>query len=51
MNATMRVLGWSTLPLGSICGGLFGETLGVRPALAVAATGGMTAFLWLLSPP
>jgi MFS family permease len=51
MNATMRVLGWSTLPLGAICGGVFGETLGVRPALAVAGAGGMTAFLWLLFSP
>jgi MFS family permease len=51
MNATMRVLGWSTLPLGSMCGGLFGETLGVRSALVVAAIGGMTAFLWLLCSP
>lgn len=51
MNATMRVLGWSTLPLGAMCGGLFGETLGVRAALVVAAIGGMTAFLWLLCSP
>lgn len=51
MNATMRVLGWSTLPLGSMCGGVFGESLGVRPALVVAAAGGMTAFLWLLFSP
>jgi MFS family permease len=51
MNATMRVLGWGTLPLGSACGGFFGETLGVRSALVMAAVGGMTAFLWLLFSP
>ena len=49
--ATMRVLGWSTLPLGAACGGFFGETLGVRAALVMAALGGMTAFLWLLCSP
>jgi MFS family permease len=51
MNATMRVLGWSTLPLGAACGGLFGEILGVRAALVMAVIGGMTAFLWLLFSP
>jgi MFS family permease len=51
MNATMRVLGWSTLPLGAACGGLFGEILGVRVALVMAVIGGMTAFLWLLFSP
>jgi MFS family permease len=51
MHATMRFLGWSTLPLGALCGGLLGETFGVRLALVVAAVGGMTAFLWLLGSP
>ena len=51
MHATMRFLGWSTQPLGALCGGLLGETCGVRHALVVAAVGGMTAFLWLLGSP
>jgi MFS family permease len=51
MHATMRCIGWSTLPLGALIGGLLGEMLGVRPALAVAATCGLTAVVWLVCSP
>jgi MFS family permease len=45
MNATMRFLVWGTLPLGGLLGGVLGDTIGVRPALWVAAIGGLFTFL------
>jgi MFS family permease len=33
------------LPLGGLVGGVLGDTIGVRPALWVAAIGGSLAFL------
>ncbi|HEX5496771.1 MAG TPA: MFS transporter, partial [Mycobacteriales bacterium] len=45
MNATMRFLVWGTLPLGGLLGGVLGATIGVRPALFVAAVGTSLAFL------
>ena len=51
MNATMRFLVWGTLPLGSLLGGVLGEVLGLRPALAVAALLGLSCFLPVLFSP
>jgi MFS family permease len=45
MNATMRFLVWGTMPLGGVLGGVLGDTIGVRPALWVAAIGGLFTFL------
>jgi MFS family permease len=45
MNATMRFLVWGTMPIGGLVGGVLGDTIGVRPALWVAAAGGTLAFL------
>ncbi len=51
MNATMRFLVWGTMPLGGLVGGVLGEALGLRLAIAVSAGGGLLAFLWVaLSP-
>lgn len=51
MNATMRFLVWGTMPLGGLVGGVLGEALGLRPAIAITAVGGLLAFLWVaLSP-
>ncbi len=51
MNATMRFLVWGTMPLGGLLGGVLGASLGLRAAIAVAAAGGLLAFLWVaLSP-
>lgn len=51
MNATMRFLVWGTMPLGGILGGVLGTSFGLRAAIAVAAGGGLLAFLWVaLSP-
>jgi MFS family permease len=38
-------------PLGAIIGGLLGTAVGVRPALLIAAAGGVLACLWLLPSP
>jgi MFS family permease len=39
VNATMRLVAWSTVPLGGVLGGALGQTLGLRPTLWVAAGG------------
>ncbi|HEV8354193.1 MAG TPA: MFS transporter [bacterium] len=51
MNATMRFIVWGTMPLGGLAGGYLGEVLGLRPAIAVTAAGGLLAFLWVLFSP
>jgi MFS family permease len=49
--ATMHVIAWSTLPVGSLVGGILGEWLGLRATLAIGALGGLVGFLWtVLSP-
>lgn len=51
MNATMRFMVWGTMPIGSFLGGILGGRIGLRPALWVAAIGGLFAFVPpLLSP-
>jgi MFS family permease len=37
MNASYRLVGWGTMPLGALLGGILAEALGLRPAFAVAA--------------
>lgn len=37
MNATYRLLGWGTMPLGAVVGGLVAEWAGLRTAFAVGA--------------
>jgi len=51
VNATMRFIDWGTLPLGALLGGVLGETLGIRPTLAVSAAGMALALLWVLFSP
>ncbi len=51
MNASMRFLVWGTMPLGGLLGGVLGSTVGVRPALLVAAVGQSLAFLWIFFSP
>ncbi|NJC73625.1 MFS transporter [Planosporangium thailandense] len=51
MNATMRFLVWGTMPIGGLVGGALGSYLGVRPALWVAAIGGMLTFLPVFGSP
>jgi hypothetical protein len=51
VNATMRVLVWGAIPLGSLVGGGVATVLGVRGALAVAAAGVLLSSLWLVLSP
>ena len=51
VNATMRVLIWGTIPVGSLLGGGVATVLGVRGALAVAASGVLLSSLWLVLSP
>jgi MFS family permease len=49
--AAMHVIVFSTLPVGSLVGGLLGEWLGLQATLVVGALGGLVGFLWtVLSP-
>ncbi len=38
-------------PIGSLAGGLLGETLGLRPALWIASVGALVGVLFLLPTP
>jgi hypothetical protein len=51
MNATMRWFVWGTMPIGSIIGGIIGETLGVRAAIFIGGAGASLAFIPLLFGP
>jgi MFS family permease len=37
MNASYRLVGWGTMPLGALLGGVLAEALGLRPTFLVAA--------------
>jgi MFS family permease len=37
MNASYRLVGWGTMPLGALLGGLLAEALGLRGAFLAAA--------------
>jgi MFS family permease len=51
MNATMRTIVWGTIPVGSLLGGIFCESLGITPSLVVGViiSGGST--LWIVLGP
>jgi MFS family permease len=51
VNAGMHVLGQGVGTLGILVGGLLGETIGLRPTVAIAALGGLAGALWLLASP
>jgi predicted MFS family arabinose efflux permease len=51
MNATMRLIVWGTIPVGALIGGILGTTIGLQPALWVAAIGSALAFLPVLFSP
>lgn len=51
MNATQSFLVAGMIPLGGLVGGVLGQALGLREAIALAAVGSMLSFLWVaLSP-
>jgi Na+/melibiose symporter-like transporter len=49
MNASMRFMVWGTMPLGSLTGGLLGTLFGLKTTLIIAAFGGVTAVLFVLT--
>lgn len=51
VNATLRFLAAGMVPIGSIAGGLLGETFGLRPAIGIATIGLLFAPLWVLFSP
>ena len=51
MNATMRTIMWSTMPLGAVLGGLVATSIGLRPTLWITAVGALLAGLWLVFSP
>jgi MFS family permease len=51
MNASMRFIICSALPLGSLLGGLLGAAIGLRSAILIGALGMVLAFLWVLLSP
>ncbi|WP_406122409.1 MFS transporter [Streptomyces canus] len=51
VNATMRFLTWSVMPIGSMVGGAVADWLGSREALFVCAAVGCLAFIPILSSP
>lgn len=51
LNASMRFLSCSALPVGSLLGGAFGEAIGLLPTIMFSALGMLFAFLWLLFSP
>lgn len=48
-NASMRLLGWGAIPIGSVIGGLLGGAIGLRQTIVLAALGSLLASLpvWL----
>ncbi len=51
LNASMRFLICSTLPLGSLLGGVLGGTIGLLPTALLSTAGMLFAFLWVLFSP
>src|SRR5262245_6093946 len=51
VSATIRVLGLGCTLLGALAGGLLAQTVGVRLALLVGASGGLVAALLLVGSP
>lgn len=45
MNGTMRVISWSTIPLGTIAGGTLGSAIGLHETIWVGALGSVLGFL------
>lgn len=51
MNATMRFIVWGTIPVGTILGGLLGNTVGLHETIWIGAIGNCFTFLPLLVGP
>ncbi len=51
LNASMRFLICSALPIGAFLGGAAGETIGLFPTVILSSIGMFSAFLWVLFSP
>jgi MFS family permease len=51
VNATNRCLVWGTMPIGSLLGGVLGQSIGLQPTIAVAASGMVLAAVWIAASP
>jgi MFS family permease len=49
--ATFRFINYGVRPLGALAGGFLAASIGLRPALFVAALGALGGVLWLLGSP
>jgi MFS family permease len=43
MNASYRLVGWGTMPIGALLGGFLAEALGLRPTFVVAAAAALAS--------
>lgn len=50
-SASLRWLYWGIFPIGSLLGGLMGETIGVRNTLWIGASGTLLATAWVFLSP
>lgn len=48
VSGAFQAVNYGTRPVGALLGGFLGAQLGLRPALWIAAAGGVAGFLWLL---
>jgi len=51
VSGAYQAVNYGVRPVGSLLGGLLGSTLGLRPALWIAALGAVAAFLWVVGSP
>jgi MFS family permease len=51
VGATLNVLGWSTVPVGALIGGLLGQGIGLQPTLVAAALLEASIALWIWRSP
>jgi predicted MFS family arabinose efflux permease len=51
MNATMRVIVWGTIPVGSLAGGILGDALGIVHTIYVGGIIAGLAALWIVFGP
>jgi hypothetical protein len=51
VTASLRVVGWTAMLLGTIVGGVLGETIGPRMTMLIGGIGAVPAVLWLVWSP
>jgi predicted MFS family arabinose efflux permease len=51
VNATVRFINWSALPVGAWLGGLLGDRIGLQATLQAGAIGWALAVLWIVRSP